>query len=812
MPSRKRIAILVLSVMMGAILLPGHIRHQKRGKVLATDPNTLVIGKDARDANSFDPAQANSATSCMVAMAVYDQLVGFSGTEYTRTRPELAHTWGNTPDGKTWIFQLREDVRFHSGNPMTADDVVWSLKRLLILNSPLAYELSQLGLTEERIQKLDNHTVSLTFNAPYAGFLVTSLLSLTGGSIIDSKVAQEHEQYTLEFPNGDWGKGWLADHSAGTGPFKLEQWMKGEEISLLRYDNWWGPPNWREPPPAMQKIVIYYITEPTAQRAALEKGDIDIAMDLLPNQINELQNTPNIRIQATSTFEVTYLGMNMYNFEPFRDERVRDAIRWAINYDNIFSGGGVNVGQTFIPRGMLAHNPVKPFHYDPETAKSLLIDAGYPTGFDVDLLCLDSFPWTEIADTLREDLDEVGIRVTIIPMEAAQMDQVYRQQNHELVLSTWVANYPDPHALAKPFAHCTTNGPEADIKLLAWQNMAENPELAAMVDAAAIEQDLATRTAMYLDLQERVLDWGPFAILCYPLEQHGVRTSVQGYEVRPLFNMGELWPISKEGATPPSTSITPKSIGRGGIIAIGIVFIFVSLFLYIALNYPEQFEMNQKLVVSAATILVLHNSLFLAISIITAIKYEFSLTLTIYPILWIGTHGLDIVGVLLLGIGLYGFSKAVPNRDLFERNTGLLFLVWVFFTLIWRLLWRSIFFSTSKFWRWLDDPSNFLVAGVFFSASLILTVGIGDLNKMIDRFRKRGIITKGWGILYTAYAALHCLGSLLITFGLLSGFLVEVFLGGLGLLIKVSIVPILGILLFFQLYRVFSEMKLSSES
>ncbi|MFX0201127.1 MAG: ABC transporter substrate-binding protein, partial [Candidatus Hodarchaeota archaeon] len=452
---------------------------------------------------------------------------------------ELAESWSNSPDGKTWTFNLRQDVYFHSGNHMTAEDVIWSFKRLMSLDFAPTWIVRELGLTQEGIKKLDEYTVSLTFDTPYAGFLVMSRLAFTVGSIIDSKEAMAHEQKTEEFPKGDWGHNWLEDHSAGTGPFKLEQWIRLDEIVLVRNDNWWMVT------PGMQKIVIKEISEPKVQMIALTEGDIDIAMDLLTEQVNELRGMPGIRIESTSTFRVTYLGMNMYNFEPFQNEKVRDAIRWAIDYEEFTLGGGVNVGQTFVPEGMLAHNPAKPYTHNVDKAKALLKEAGYPNGFEVELLCANYFPWTEIAVKLQDDLAEVGIRVTITFMLTGEMYQIYRQQNHEIVLASWGADYPDPDALAKPFAHCETNGQGAAVRLLAWRNMAEHPELAAMVDAAAREQDRTTRIAMYMKIQDIVLDWGPFAILYYPLEQHGVRTEVKDFNVRPMFYKGELWQIYK---------------------------------------------------------------------------------------------------------------------------------------------------------------------------------------------------------------------------------------------------------------------------
>ncbi len=187
-----------------------------------------------------------------------------------------------------------------------------------------------------------------------------------------------------------------------------------------------------------------------------------------------------------------------------------------------------------------------PYYRDVNMAKDLLAKAGYATGFDVELVCPNTWPVNDIAVKIAYDLEAVGIRATVTQMVSGEMYQLYRAQNHEMLLGGWGADYPDPDANAKPFAHAESNEDTAKVRQLAWRNMAANPELAAMVDAAALESDQATRVALYMELQERVLDWGPFAILYYPLLQVGVRTWVEGLTLSPMFYGGAMSGVYKE--------------------------------------------------------------------------------------------------------------------------------------------------------------------------------------------------------------------------------------------------------------------------
>ncbi|MCG8512497.1 MAG: ABC transporter substrate-binding protein, partial [Halanaerobiales bacterium] len=180
-----------------------------------TPDNALVVGANTEIFISLDPAVCYEVLPSRVVDAVYDQLVGWKNVnESLVIVPELAESWKISADRKTYTFKLR-DAKFSNGDPVTAEDVVWSYKRYLKMEKPSVWLLESIGINKEnadqKIKLIDNKTVSLTFDAPYAENIVLGILTNNWGSVINKDVALEHEV------DGDMGEGWLTDRSAGSG-------------------------------------------------------------------------------------------------------------------------------------------------------------------------------------------------------------------------------------------------------------------------------------------------------------------------------------------------------------------------------------------------------------------------------------------------------------------------------------------------------------------------------------------------------------------------------------------------------------------
>jgi peptide/nickel transport system substrate-binding protein len=433
--------------------------------------------------------------------------------------PEVAQSWTVAADGKTWTFNIRRGMRFPSGRPVDAASVAFSLRRAVRLAKTPAWLLEQLGLTKDNadqtIRALDDYTVQLVLADAFAPNLVLAILAFPITGVVDPVLVQQH------IAEGDLGSDWLKDHSAGSGPYSLIRWERNDVVDLVA-----NPTYWRGIPP-LKRIIIRDIPEPAAQRLAVEKGDIDVAWNLSPQMREEIrkQKIPGLDIVQIPAHNIAYVGMNV-KYEPLAKDKVREAIRWAIDYDailrDVLRGEAIPL-QTFIPTGYLGYNSARPFKQDLTKAKQLLAEAGYPNGFEVELTTSSPHPTRpDIAQLIQNNLAKVGVKVKIVLMASGVMYQKFREQGLQLILASWGVDYPDPDALAKPFADGT-------VKQLAWRNAWMDKEATELTSKAMLERDTGKRVALYRQLTDLVLHKGAFAILYQPTNDWVIRTWVKGY-------------------------------------------------------------------------------------------------------------------------------------------------------------------------------------------------------------------------------------------------------------------------------------------
>lgn len=502
--------------------------------------DVLIVGARTDIIVDLDPARTYEVFTNLIIEQYYDALVNITleGGEVV-AKPGLASSWEVSEDGLTWTFHLRQGAKFHSGREVTADDVLYSFQRSLGLNFAPIWILSQYVPNPDMIAKIDDYTVSITTKQPLAELIIASVVGFQGiCSIVDSELVKAHAT-----PDDPWANKWLKTNDAGSGPFILMEWSPNERIVLNRFDDYWAGPA------KVRQIIFIDIPEPAAQKLALDRGDIDIAWDLLPEQVDLYRGLPGFSVIEGPSWGIEYLAMNAAK-PPFDNPLVREAIRWAIDYDAIIYGiqkGAAIYGQTIIPVGMFGHLPETPFRKDIEKAKELLAQAGYAEGFEVEMLSSTAPRRVAIATQVQADLAQIGIKVNITQLVSAQFFELYRAQKHHFLVAGWGVDYADPDALAKPFAHCCTTGPEAPVRQLAWRNMYVDCDTTKFVEEAARELDAEKRRAMYEEIQRRVLHNGPYVILYYPLSQVVTRGVVQGLALNPMESFTEFWGVSKTG-------------------------------------------------------------------------------------------------------------------------------------------------------------------------------------------------------------------------------------------------------------------------
>ncbi len=381
---------------------------------------------------------------------------------------------------------------------------------------------------------MDKYTVQITLDKKYASGIFFSCLAAGVASIVDSKVVQQHIQKTDKYPDGDYGLTWLSRNSAGSGSFKLVAWEKSDKVVL---DAFPGHFKW---PPKVKRVVIKEINEATSRRLQVEKGDIDIAYQVFPDQIKELKKNKDIRIESVTALPIYYVGINVTK-GPLKDPKVRKAIRYAIDYDGIINnimGGAAKPINTFIPEGFGGYTDKIIYKRDVAKAKALLKEAGVES-VEVTMDHGDQTPFPEIAQALQNSLAEAGIKVKLNKLISAQLWPKYRAQKHDLILARWGPDYIDPHTNAQPFA-------DYKAKQLCWRNVYYNDETSDLIAQASVEMDNDKRIGLYMKANEIIQEEGPYAFILEPLFQHAVRNNIGGFFAGPSFDLWKLYPITKK--------------------------------------------------------------------------------------------------------------------------------------------------------------------------------------------------------------------------------------------------------------------------
>jgi peptide/nickel transport system substrate-binding protein len=505
-----------------------------------TPDDTLVMAFTFDDIISLDPAEIFEFSMAEFGANMYDKLVRYDVKDVSKISGSVAQNWSVSEDGKIFTFTIRQGIQFASGNPLTGEDVVFSLQRAVLLNKTPAFILNQFGLTQanakDKIRLKAPYEVEIETNRPYAPTLVLYCLTSSVGSIVDKKLVLSHEK------DGDLGYEWLKKNYAGSGPFKLRTWKPNEAFVIDRYDNYWNGA------PKMKRVIARHFPEPTTQRLLLEKGDIDIARNLTSDQIKGLQSNSSIQIHYAPKGTIYYLGLNQKN-KLLANNDVVLAMKYLIDYDGMvksFLADQAIAHQTFLPIGFLGASDKNPFTLDVDKAKTLLEKAGLASGFTVSMDVRNISPFTEIAQSIQAAFAKANIKLEIIPGDGKQTLTKYRARNHDIYLGPWGADYQDPHTNADAFGNNPDNSDNGAVKSVAWRNAWSNPAVAQKVEAAMLEPDADKRAKLYQELQSELLTNSPFVIMFQQIEAAAIRKIVKGFVLGPGFDANFYKDVTKD--------------------------------------------------------------------------------------------------------------------------------------------------------------------------------------------------------------------------------------------------------------------------
>jgi len=487
-----------------------------------TPRDLIVMGAQIDDIVSLDPQESFEFSGGEALANVYDRLVLPDLEDPTKIAGVLAESWSTSEDGLTTTFKMVRGRKFASGNPVTAEDAAFSLQRAVILNKAPGFIITQFGFTPEnvaeRIKAVDDATLVLRVAEAGSPSFLLYCLSAAVGMVVDKKTAMSHAE------GNDMGNAWLkGGNSAGSGPFQLRQWRASENVTLD------ANPNHPSPPKA-RRVVIQHRPDPSAQLLGLQRGDLDIARNLAPDQLVALGKDPAYTLMTQPKSYINYIALNQ-NHPMLSKPGVRQAIKWAVDYQGIARNITPNVyepHQAFLPKGFPGALTDLPFQKDTAKAKALLAEAGVPSGFEVTLDHSSAAPFGDVAQAVQANLAEVGIKVTLIAGEQRQVITKTRARQHQMAMVRWGSDYMDPHSNAETFNINTDNTEAQKNRTLSWRSSWKDDDFTARAQAAVKERDAAKRIALYEAMQRDHRERSPFVIMQQQVEVAAMKKGTTG--------------------------------------------------------------------------------------------------------------------------------------------------------------------------------------------------------------------------------------------------------------------------------------------
>jgi peptide/nickel transport system substrate-binding protein len=471
------------------------------------------------EASNLIPALASDTASFDVINRVYDGLVKLD--KDLNLVPALAESWEFSEDQRTLTFKLRQDVRWHDGRPFTARDALFTYELMVDPGTPTAYANSFQQI--ETAEAVDDHTFRVTYRRPLAKALSTWSFSIMPAHL-------------LEGP-GDLAASPLARRPIGTGPYKMEKWEAGQRLTLAANDDYF------EGRPHIDRVVIKVIPDLNAQMLELQAGHID-TMNLTPDQYEEKSEADDFKAACNvfryPAFSYGYLGFNLER-PLFRDKRVRQALAYAIDKEEIVEGVLLGLGRVangpFKPDMWANNQDVAPYPYDPDKARALLAEAGWTEKGG--LLVKDGRPFSftiatnqgnkvreQVGAVIQARLKEIGIEVKIQVIEwAAFLKEYLDKHNFDAVVMGWtIPTDPDMFDVW----HSSKNRP-GELNFISFKN----GEVDRLVDEARFILDQAGRKKLYDRVQEILHEEAPYVFLYVPDSLPAVARRFLGPEVGP---------------------------------------------------------------------------------------------------------------------------------------------------------------------------------------------------------------------------------------------------------------------------------------
>lgn len=513
-------------------------------KPTAPPEEMLLVFGSAGDACRLDPADVTDGESIQRMDNIFEGLVEFkSGT--TEIQPCLAESWEFSENGLEITFNLRHGVKFHDGTDFNADAVVFSFARQYDPNHPYHQygEWSYWGWMfsdVDRVEKVDDYSVKIVLKEKNAS-IMTSLAMFTV-CIVSPTNAEKYGEDAFKYPSG-------------TGPFKFVEWVKDDNITLVRNEDYW-----REPP-KLDKLIFKVIPDPSARLMALEANEIHGMEYPDPVSFDRIEANSDLQLLTQPGMNVGYMAMNCgYGYEdankngvrdsnepwektpgylePLTKEKVRQAINYAIDKESIVRDlykGTAIVAKNGMPPFMLGYNDaIEDYPYDPGKARELLAEAGYPDGFETVLYVMPvsrpyMFDPPKIGEAIKAYLADVGIEAEIYQVDWTTYLQETEAGKHNMCLLGWTGDNGDPDN----FMNVLYGANSASIGTAGNVAFYNNEEVQDSFTKALQTYDITERANYYEEAQGIMHEEAPFVYLAHSNQNLAFRSNAHGYVLHP---------------------------------------------------------------------------------------------------------------------------------------------------------------------------------------------------------------------------------------------------------------------------------------
>jgi peptide/nickel transport system substrate-binding protein len=451
----------------------------------------------------LDPAYQTGGTDSMLLRNIYNKLVTHDNFSLERVAPDLAETWEISDDGTVYTFYLKEGVQWQDGfGELTAQDVVWSWER--VMDPDVGARGASILAPVVSVEALDDYTVQVTLDSPYAPFLMNIAHSPVVDIVNQQAVEERGDDYCL--------------NPIGTGPYQIVEADTSGTAVLVAFDD-----HFKGRPP-IDEVVFHFIPEESVAVLALKSGEIDYMIVREPANIMALKDDPDVQLIADEQFAASMYALWLNNTrEPFTDSRVRQALIHAIDRETLVreatEGFLTQVAHSIVPPSLLGFtDDVQKYEYDPELAMDLLAEAGYEEGeITITAESMQTAFNPIMLTIVQEYWADVGVNLEVDYMERAAIRENQREGNYDITISNPTRAEVD---LLLEFFRCENFPPGRNMALY------EGPCELMNEQARVIDQD--ERVEMLVEIQKQIAEDAPIVPLWYPVEVTAASNRVTG--------------------------------------------------------------------------------------------------------------------------------------------------------------------------------------------------------------------------------------------------------------------------------------------